>query len=395
MTMKTFSLLLAFASVVFTTPLSFGENQQLVLDNVPTSYPGFSLDLNELRLIQLEGSSPEWVTELDKINLKAQGVNFFDITDTPTLGFSAHLRSNLKPSFPPPNSSDLVEPVLKKLSTDGPKQNLKELTSFRTRYYRSDTGRESQLWLLSRISEITTEYAPESLLNSISIKEFEHSWGQNSIIVRINGSSHTDDGIVVIGAHQDSTNMWPFLPAPGADDDGSGTVTILESYRALIESNFRPIRPVEFHWYAAEEGGLLGSSAVAQAYESRSANVYAMSQFDMTAWVKRGTREEVGVITDFTDSGLTEFNKQLVTAYLDIPYVETKCGYACSDHASWGKAGYPSVFSIESTFENSNKLIHSSRDRYDASPEFSFDHMLEFSKLAVAFAVELAGWTKD
>jgi hypothetical protein len=26
-------------------------------------------------------------------------------------------------------------------------------------------------------------------------------------------------------------------------------------------------------------------------------------QFDMTAWVKRGTREEVGVITDFTDNG--------------------------------------------------------------------------------------------
>jgi hypothetical protein len=24
-------------------------------------------------------------------------------------------------------------------------------------------------------------------------------------------------------------------------------------------------------------------------------------QFDMTAWVKRGTREEVGIITDFVD----------------------------------------------------------------------------------------------
>jgi Zn-dependent M28 family amino/carboxypeptidase len=35
-----------------------------------------------------------------------------------------------------------------------------------------------------------------------------------------------------------STNMWPFLPAPGADDDGSGTVTILESYRALLAANF-------------------------------------------------------------------------------------------------------------------------------------------------------------
>lgn len=25
-------------------------------------------------------------------------------------------------------------------------------------------------------------------------------------------------------------------------------------------------------------------------------------QFDMTAWVKAGTREEVGIITDFTDA---------------------------------------------------------------------------------------------
>lgn len=28
---------------------------------------------------------------------------------------------------------------------------------------------------------------------------------------------------------------------------------------------------------------------------------------------------------------LTEFNKQLVELYLDIPWVETQCGFACSD----------------------------------------------------------------
>jgi leucyl aminopeptidase len=32
--------------------------------------------------------------------------------------------------------------------------------------------------------------------------------------------------------------MWPFLPAPGADDDGSGSMTILESYRALLAAKF-------------------------------------------------------------------------------------------------------------------------------------------------------------
>ncbi len=31
----------------------------------------------------------------------------------------------------------------------------------------------------------------------------------------------------------------------------------------------------------------------------------------------------------------------------------------------------------------------------DVSDEFSFTHMLEFSKLAVAFAIELGGWKKN
>jgi len=253
--------------------------------------------------------------------------------------------------------------------------------------YRSATGRESQKWLLSRIKEIT-QAANRS--DDVSITEFPHSWGQNSIVARFNGTSHAKE-IVVVGAHQDSTNLFPFLAAPGADDDGSGTVSILEAYRALLITGYKPTRSLEFHWYSAEEGGLLGSQAVARAYAQDQANIYAMLQMDMTAWVKAGTREEIGIITDFTDPSLTEFNKKLVDAYLDIPYVETKCGYACSDHASWGKAGYPSSFSIESSFENSNQHIHSGNDRIDISPEFSFDHMLEFSKFAVAFAVELAG----
>ncbi|RDB22640.1 Leucine aminopeptidase 1 [Hypsizygus marmoreus] len=386
--MKSFSVLLSFAVIAAASPLS--AEQAPLGAGLMTSYPGFSLDLNALRLVQIEGQAPAWMTELEKIQAKAQGIKFFDITETQDLGASARLQT--KPSFPSLNATKKVRPILKTLSTKGPKENLKKFSSFRTRHYRSDTGKQSQQWLLSKISQITKESASKSLQQLITLTEFPHSWGQNTIIVKINGSS-SDDGVVVIGAHQDSTNMWPFLPAPGADDDGSGSVTILESYRALIAADFHPERNVEFHWYSAEEGGLLGSQAVAKDYETRSVNVLAMSQFDMTAWVKRGTQEEVGIITDFTDAGLTKFNKELVELYLDIPYVETKCGYACSDHASWGKAGYPSSFTIESSFENSNKNIHSQNDRIDISDEFSFTHMLEFSKLAVAFAIELGGWS--
>ncbi|KAJ7179815.1 peptidase [Mycena crocata] len=384
--MKSLLTLVALACAVNASPVD-GEQVPFGVD-LSYKQAGFDLDLGAQRLVEMQGQPPVWMSELEKIQAKARGIKFFDITDTRDLGTVSRLQ--VKASFPSPNATEKVKPILKTLSTKGPEENLRHFSGFRTRYYRSDTGRQSQAWLKKRIAEITSESASKSLQNLISISEFTHSWGQNSIIARINGSSTTDDAVVIIGAHQDSTNMWPFLPAPGADDDGSGSVTILESYRALLAADFHPERSIEFHWYSAEEGGLLGSQAVAQAYEGR-VNVIAMSQFDMTAWVKRGTREEVGLIMDFVDIPLTEFNKQLVDLYLDIPWVETKCGYACSDHASWRKAGYPSSFTIESTFENSNKNIHSANDCIDVSDEFSFSHMLEFSKLAVAFAVELGG----
>jgi hypothetical protein len=44
----------------------------------------------------------------------------------------------------------------------------------------------------------------------------------------------------------------PDLWFEGADDDGSGSTTILESYRALLAADFRPVRNVEFQWYSAE-----------------------------------------------------------------------------------------------------------------------------------------------
>jgi leucyl aminopeptidase len=202
---------------------------------------------------------------------------------------------------------------------------------------------------------------------------------------------------VVVGAHQDSINLlFPALfAAPGADDDGSGTVTILEALRVLLKSRDiikgRGENTVEFHWYSAEEGGLLGSQAIFSAYEKAGRDVKAMLQQDMTGFVKKtldaGEPESVGIITDFVDPSLTEFIKQVVTEYCDIPYVLTKCGYACSDHASASKAGYPSAFVIESDFKYSDDKIHTTEDKLEL---LSFDHMLQHAKLTLGLVYELA-----
>ncbi|CDS00794.1 hypothetical protein, partial [Sporisorium scitamineum] len=252
-------------------------------------------------------------------------------------------------------------------------------------------GRQSQAWLLETVSDLVKDHS-----SFIHVEEFPHPWGQNSILLKIKGTNSTltaSRGVTILGAHQDSTNLFPFFAAPGADDDGSGTVTIIEALRVLLKSGWRPESSVELHWYSAEEGGLLGSQAVAQSYERKATKIHAMLQQDMTAFVKSGTTETVGLVADFVSTPLTTFVALLVDEYLDIGYTQTKLGYAGSDHASWSKMGADSAFAIEATFEDSNlNRIHTTRDTFDY-PEFSFDHLMQFVRLSASFVVELAGWS--
>ncbi|RQM06767.1 hypothetical protein DH86_00002747 [Scytalidium sp. 3C] len=271
-------------------------------------------------------------------------------------------------------------------------QNLEKFTSFHTRFYKSESGKQSSIWLQDKVAEIIKAAGADKY--GVTVRPFEHSWGQSSVIATIPGKHNST---VVVGAHQDSINLFlPWvLPAPGADDDGSGTVTILEAFRTLLTSEDivkgNGENTVEFHWYSAEEGGLLGSQAIFESYEKEGRDVRAMLQQDMTGFVQRtldaGEPERVGVITDFVDPGLTDFIKKIVTEYCDIPYVETKCGYACSDHASASKAGYPSAFVIESDFKYSDDHIHGTEDLIKY---LSFDHMLQHARLTLGLAYELA-----
>jgi leucyl aminopeptidase len=273
------------------------------------------------------------------------------------------------------------------LDEDNIKSNLAKLSSFYTRYYKSPSGKESSLWMFDKVNEI----AQPSHIN-ITTRLFEHSWTQKSVIASIPGKKSPDD-IIVISAHQDSANLFfPMgLPAPGADDDGSGTVTVLEAFKVLVDSGFEPDNTVEFHWYSAEEGGLLGSQDVFTEYAAQAKKVRAMIHQDMTGYIKtrqdKGLPEAIGIIVDNVSEELTDFLKMLVQSYTDLPVVESRCGYACSDHASATKAGYPSAVLTESEFEYANPHVHNTEDTLD---RLSFYHMAQIARVDVAGAYELA-----
>ena len=244
-----------------------------------------------------------------------------DVTDTQSLG-AFHAETAIgKPKvvYPDtPSYNQTLSPMMKELSKKSMRKHLEKFTSFHTRYYRSAYGAQSSAWLLSKVNETIQESGAGE--RGSYVRAFEHPWGQSSVIATIPGRSNKT---VVIGAHQDSINLFlpSILAAPGADDDGSGTVTILEALRVLLMSESiisgNASNTIEFHWYSAEEGGLLGSQAIFSAYEKEGRDIKAMLQQDMTGYVQKtldaGETESVGVITDYVDSGLTDFIKKIVT----------------------------------------------------------------------------------
>lgn len=210
--------------------------------------------------------------------------------------------------------------------------NLENFTSFHTRYYKSAYGIESATWLYNQVHDIVNNSGATA--HGATVEQFAHPWGQFSIIARIPGQTNKT---VVLGAHQDSINLFlpSILAAPGADDDGSGTVTILEVLRTLLLSQNivagNATNTIEFHWYSAEEGGLLGSQAIFSNYRQNNRDIKAMLQQDMTGYVQgtldAGREESVGVIVDFVDTPLTEFIKDIITevGFSFQPDILVKC----------------------------------------------------------------------
>lgn len=272
--------------------------------------------------------------------------------------------------------------MLEEIDIERVRERLTKFTSFHNRYYRSKTGVESAQWLESTLSQIIASTGAQ-----VSVRRFDHAWDQFSLIARFEPRhySRSKEPTVIVGAHQDTTRggMFGDGRAPGADDDGSGSMTTLEAFTILCESGYEPTRPVEFHWYSAEEVGLRGSQDVAAAYQRDSRKVMGMLHFDMTGY---GKKDVYGIITDYTDPGLTSYLRLLAKNYGTLPMVDTKCNYGCSDHASWTKAGFRAAFPFEGEFKDSSPFIHGKQDTVE---NIDFEHLSEFVKLAISFAVEL------
>ncbi|KAH3956437.1 peptide hydrolase [Parastagonospora nodorum] len=331
------------------------------------------------------------VTEAEKDALKDQGVDFVDITEWPGTGRASAGRTVAYPTDLAQKAT--VEELNAALDTANMRKNLHMFTSFNNRYYQSKTGNLSAEWLLGQVGSYVEVDSP------VTLSVFQHVYQQSSIIATIPGKSAKT---IVVGAHLDSINGQAGVNrttarAPGADDDGSGSMTILEAFRTLLLNDTitsgQAEQTIEFHWYAAEEAGLLGSGNVFRSYAEEGRDIAAMLNQDMTGYTAGYTSKNMtpkfGIITDYTDPALTNFTRRVIEAYTDTETGDSVCGYGCSDHVSATRAGYPSAFVFEGEMRtvNDNPYVHTANDTIE---KLDFAHMLEHARMVVGFVVELA-----
>jgi len=293
-------------------------------------------------------------------------------------------KKKTKPPIPTnPTQQPLVRSLIPLLSQTQLRSTIEHLSSYPTRYYDSSTGVDAALWIHNQFASFANNVS-----SNFELLFYNHSnWAQPSVIARYRGNGARSNEVVIIAAHEDSINSQNHQArAPGADDDASGVSLVLEVFRVLSAASFVPKRTIEFHSYSAEELGLLGSQDIAANYSEEGIEVAAMMMLDQSAFLNP-QKELIGVLTDYTDSDLSNLLRKLIQTYSDLPYGDTKCGYACTDMASWYKYGYATCHEAESLLPYTSPNSHTTRDTID---KLSLSHAIQLTRVALGYMIELS-----
>ncbi len=218
----------------------------------------------------------------------------------------------------------------------------------------------------------------------------------NNIMGYIEGKSKKDE-YVIVSAHYDHLGMRGDEIYNGADDNGSGTVTILQLAQAAMQSTFEltgPERSIVFLWVCGEEKGLLGSEYYAANPIFPLANTIANVNVDMVGRVDEKYADNPDYIyvigSDRLSSDLHKINEDVNQKYsqltLDYTYNDENDPnkyYYRSDHYNFAKNGIPAIFYFNGTHDDYHRTS-------DTVEKINFDKMANVGKLIFHTVWELA-----
>ncbi len=235
-------------------------------------------------------------------------------------------------------------------------------------------------------NDLAADYLFETLQKTgLPTYNQNYSAGGRNVFAIQTGTTFPDHQIIVCAHYDDMPSLGL---APGADDDGSGCVAVLETARIL--SQIQTPYTIIYALWDEEEIGLVGSAYYAQQAAQANDNIIAVVNLEMFGW-------------DGNDDGLMDIHTrpiansiQLASLIEDLQSIYSiglfpvtyNPGTTASDHSSFWNQGYTAIVFSQAFYGNDmNPYYHTSNDRII---HFNMGYFYALSKLAVASVAHLA-----
>ena len=231
----------------------------------------------------------------------------------------------------------------------------------------------------------------------VSITSEADLLSSENVVAFIPGSEKPDE-ILVISAHLDHEGVQDGQVYNGADDDGSGTIAIIEiaeAFKTAVNDGYRPRRSILFLHVTGEEKGLLGS----RHYTDNDPifpleNTIADLNIDMIGRTdpdREGDRNYVYLIgSDKLSTELHDISEAVNTKYsnIELDYKfndenDPNRFYYRSDHYNFAKNNIPVIFYFNGTHADYHKPS-------DTPDKIEYDLLENRARLVFYTAWELA-----
>lgn len=240
-------------------------------------------------------------------------------------------------------------------------------TTLNTLLKKGKTSAEAQKKALSVKAEVGAVDLSKAKFSLKSDAVKEEIIAEN-VLGMIEGTDRKDE-VVVITAHYDHLGVRDGEIFNGADDDGTGTVTILEiaeAFMAAVKEGHRPRRTILFMPVSGEEKGLLGSEYYSDHPVFPLSKTACDLNIDMIGRVDdahKGEPQYIYVIgSDKLSTQLHEANENAnkIVGNLELDYTfnspdDPNRFYYRSDHYNFAKHNVPVIFYFSGVHEDYHK----------------------------------------
>ncbi len=351
----------------------------------------------------------------------------------PALIAAALLSSGARAALPSPAPNPAIARAVAEVSPARLKADDLKLVGFGTRNTFSEKaapGRgvfAARAWLKARLEAIAANTGGRM---TVSLDSYiQHPDGKrvardveiSSVIATIKGDEPSGR-TYVMSSHYDSRNSSNddgVADAPGADDNGSGTVAVLEAARVM--AGMKPHATIVFAIFDSEEQGLLGAAHFAQGLKAAGTDVQGDLNNDIIGTsLGRGGAHDGSTVRIFSEAVATGGDVARVNAIgneNDSPsrelsryahavgdaYVAELRGDPISradrflrggDHEAFNEAGFAAIRFVEpfETYEHQHQNVRVQGGvHYGDLPEYmDFDYLARVARYNVAVLASLA-----